>query len=670
MNRLRSLWPSLFAIILLCVVTAAQTAPARAGWVLLGPEGGDVRSLAYDPHSPSRLLLGTSAGELYLSNDGGARWSRFAHLGAANDYVLDHIAVDPRDSNTIYVAAWSVETVSGDLFRSVDGGRSWQALPGMRGKSIRAMSLAPSDPNVIVVGALDGVFRSPDAGQSWERISPPDHAEIKNIESIAVDPRNPEVIYAGTWHLPWKTEDGGHSWRSIKNGVVDDSDVFSIIIDPANPNVVYVSACSGIYKSENAGALFHKIQGIPATARRTRVLQQDPSNALVVYAGTTEGLWKTVDAGKTWRRMGPTNVIVNDVMIDPRRPGRVLLATDRSGVLASDDGAQTTVPANRGFAHRQVSAVVATLTGDTIYAGVVNDKEFGGVFASRDAGAHWQQMNTGLAGEDIFALALADSGELLAGTNRGAFLYDFAASRWRISNLVLTEKITAVTRRVGKKNTTITRREFVKSVLAGRVTQVVTTPKSWMAASQSGLYFSLDHGVSWHGGPVQGENRFVGVSALGDRIAAATPRTLLLSSDGGALWTIAQLPSYLTRLYGVALEPSRIWISSHEGAFFSADSGQTWEHVLVGMPAPAMQIVSVAYDPANNRTLGVASNGAIYSTADGRNWTRAADPGRALRSVTFAGNRIYGITQFSGIVAAADAASIERAVAPGGNMAR
>lgn len=662
MNPFRPLGLLLLCL-LLSAASLAQTAP---GWVLLGPEGGDARSLAFDPHDPSRVLLGTSAGELYLSTDGGTQWSRFAHLGTDNDYVLDHIIVDPRDSRTIFVAAWSVENVTGDVFRSRDGGRTWQPLPGMHGRSIRSMSMAPSDPNTIVAGALDGVYRTRNAGETWERISPPNHAEIKNIESIAIDPSNPDIIYAGTWHLPWKTEDGGKNWSSMKTGIIDDSDVFSIIIDPTNSQVVYLSACSGIYKSENAGALFHKIQGIPATARRTRVLHQDPSNPLIVYAGTTEGLWKTVDGGQTFKRMGPSNLIVNDVMVDPRRPARVLLATDRSGVLASDNAAESAGASNRGFSHRQVSAVVAAPSGETIYAGVVNDKEFGGVFTSRDAGAHWQQMNTGLAGEDIFALALADSGELLAGTNRGLYLYDPAATKWKLSKLVLTEKVRQFTRWIGKKKKVTTRREFVKSELAGPVTQVAVTPKQWVAASQSGLYFSLDRGASWHGGPVLGEKKFVGVSTLGERIAAATPTALLVSNDSGGTWRIAKLPSYVTRVYGVTLDPSRIWISSREGAFASGDSGETWEHVLVSMPA--MQIVSIAYDRTNNRVLGVAANGEIYSTSDGKEWKRTAEPGRPLRAVTVAGNRIYGITQFSGIVAAADAASTERATGGSGSM--
>ena len=111
-----------------------------------------------------------------------------------------------------------------------------------------------------------------------------------------------------------------------------------------NSSVVYASACSGIYKSESAGDLFHKLQGIPFSARRTRVLKQDPNNPATVYAGTTEGLWKTIDGGKTWKHVTNSEVVVNDVLVDPRNSNRVLLATDRSGVLASDNGRKPGLP--------------------------------------------------------------------------------------------------------------------------------------------------------------------------------------------------------------------------------------------------------------------------------------------------------------------------------------
>src|SRR4051812_11584774 len=393
-------------------------------WTPLGPDGGDVRSLSRDPHAPRRILLSTSAGQLYESQDDGASWTRFAKLGEGNDYVLDRVVFHPTNPGVIYVAAWSVENTNGDIFRSNDNGKTWKILKEMHGKSVRGFAMSRSNPDVLVAGALDGVYRTNDGGTHWNLISPENHPDIRNIQSVAIDPRDPDTIYVGTWHLPWKTSDGGKTWTNIKNGIVDDSDVFSIIIDPVIPSTVYASACSGIYKSDSSGGSFRKVQGMPFSARRTRVLMQDPVHRNVVYAGTTEGLWKTVDSGTTWKRMTGGNIIVNDVLVDPAQASHVMLATDRSGVLSSTDSAETFHASNRGFAHRQVATLLVDKDdSSTYYVGLINDKEFGGVFVTHDAGSSWKQMNSGMNGRDVFVLRQSPTGELLAGTNGGVMAY-------------------------------------------------------------------------------------------------------------------------------------------------------------------------------------------------------------------------------------------------------
>src|ERR1700739_225179 len=254
------------------LIVLAVSLPSRpslwAGqWAVVGPDGGDVRSLAYDPHNPDRIFLGTSTGVIFVSSNGGQDWSRFAHLGTGDEYVLDHIALNPQNAKLMYVSAWSAQSQQlCDVFRSTDGGKNWQTLASMHGKSVRAMAMSASNPKILVAGALDGVFRSNDGGDSWERISPANHAEIKNIESVAIDPKDPNVVYAGTWHLAWKTADGGANWQHINKGMVDDSDVFSIIVASANHSSAFTRACSGIYKSVSAGEQFSKIQGIPFSA--------------------------------------------------------------------------------------------------------------------------------------------------------------------------------------------------------------------------------------------------------------------------------------------------------------------------------------------------------------------------------------------------------------------
>jgi photosystem II stability/assembly factor-like uncharacterized protein len=661
-------------LIALAIAMLSVTTLWAGQWTALGPDGGDVRSLGFDPQNPDRIYLGTSTGTLFLSSDGGHNWSRLAHLGD-DDNVLDHIAIDPQNPKHIYVSAWSVvNQQAGDVYRSHDGGNNWEAMPGVHGKSVRAMAIAPYDSKVLVIGALDGVFRTQDGGKNWDRISPVKQADdLKNVESLALDPKNPDVVYAGTWHLAWKTDDGGANWHRINKGMIDDSDVFSVIVDSTNPSVVYASACSGIYRSDSAGDLFRKLQGIPFSARRTRVLKQDPKDPATVYAGTTEGLWKTIDGGKTWKHVTSSEVVVNDVLVDPRNTNRVLLATDRSGVLASDDGAQTFSASNHGYTHRYVSSILADKNdSNSILVGVVNDREFGGVFSTHDGGQTWQQKSAGLGGRDVFALQQVPNG-LIAGTNKGIFLLDRTSSQWRAINTIVTEKSPArvlkasVKTKKGAKATKLPA-VLVRSTLDARVSDIEVTPKRWLAATSAGLFTSVDQGKTWTGGSVMGKSDFVAVESNGDMIVAATRTNVLYSSNGGATWQQAPLSSYITAIHGVTLTPEgEILVASREGAFRSTDSGTSWEHVVNGIPDK--NISSISYDQSKKRLLATSiATGVIFESKDGgRSWHRGPDSGYPLRRVSVVRGRFVGATPFDGLIVQPENEAASASVGLGGS---
>jgi photosystem II stability/assembly factor-like uncharacterized protein len=641
-------------LVLLAIAVVVPSASHAAQWSSLGPEGGDVRSLAYDPANPDHIILGTSTGVLFVSNDAGHSWTRFAHLGPNDDYVLDHVVFDPQNPKKLYVSAWSFQNQqAGDVFRSHDGGKNWEPVPGMHGKSVRALAISASDSKVLVAGTLEGVYRTKDGGNSWDRISPANHADIKNVESIAVDPSNPDVVYAGTWHLAWKTPDGGATWQHINKGMIDDSDVFSIIVDKANPSIVFASACSGIYKSESSGELFKKIQGIPFSARRTRVLKQDPTNASIVYAGTTEGLWKSSDLGKTWKHVTNSDVVVNDVLVDPRNSQHVLLATDRMGILSSADGTQTFSASNQGFSHRYIAAIEADHSDPkTIYVGLINDQELGGVFMSRDGGAHWQQRSIGLGARDVFTLKQAGNGTLVAGTNRGMFLLEKNGATWRPSNTVVSETSATKVIKVKGKTKRVASHSTKRSELNARVNDVEIASNRWLAATSAGLYTSSDQGKIWTGGPVMGKQDFVAVRADREMIVAATRSTVLVSTDGGTEWKQAPLTSFVSSVYGLAITPdANIFVASREGIFHSADAGKTWEHVVNGVPGK--DIGSVTYDSERKRLFAtsIVSSVIFQSDDNGRSWQRHSDAGYTLRSVSAVKGRLLGATPFDGVVA-------------------
>ena len=627
----------LFVLLALCCASAAWAGQ----WTALGPDGGDVRSLAYDPQNPDHIFLGTSTGTLFSSTDGGKNWARFAHLGSGDDYVIDHLAIDPQSPNKMFAAAWSVETQqAGDLFRSEDSGATWQTTPAMHGKSIRALAISASDTKTLVAGAVDGVFRSTDGGKNWQKISA-SNSDIHSIESIAIDPKDPNAIYAGTWHLAWKTDDGGANWHHISKGMIEDSDVFSIIVDSTNPSVVFASACSGIYKSQSAGESFQKIQGIPFSARRTRVLKQDPTNAAIVYAGTTEGLWKTIDAGKTWNRVTDSDVVVNDVMVDPRNSMRVMLATDRAGVLASTDGAHSFLTTNHGYTHRYVTSILADKNdSNTMFVSVVNDRELGGVFVSHDAGQHWIQNSKGLDGRDVFTLKQTSNGELVAGTNRGMFMLAHHATEWSPINDI----VSRTSSRTAKTTTE------VHSVLTARVNDVEITPTMWMAATSAGLFTSSNQGKSWNGGAVMGKQDFVSVRSDGSLIALATRSDVLVSKDNGSTWQDSSLSASISSIRGVTISDGQIMFASREGAFRSPNAGAGWEHMQNGLPDK--NISSISYDQNNKRLLATSTEtGVVFESQDnGRSWTRGPDTGFPLRNISVVQGRLMAATPFDGIV--------------------
>ncbi|HVZ60852.1 MAG TPA: hypothetical protein VG892_08720 [Terriglobales bacterium] len=587
---------------------------------VLGPDGGDVRSLAGVPGNSKRIFLGTSSGRMFLSEDGGATWQRFAQFGQGFDYVLDQIVVDPADTNVMYVAAWSIEKNSGELFKSRDGGKKWASLSGMQGQSIRALALAPSNSKLLIAGTLQGVFRSTDAGESWSLISPPNHPDIKNIESIAIDPRNPAVIYAGTWHLPWKTADGGATWQHMDRGIIDDSDVFSIIVDPNQPEVIYASACSGIYKSESAGDQFHKIQGIPATARRTRVLKQDPNHSNIVYAGTTQGLWKTIDSGRTWTLASTANLIVNDVFVDPSDSDKVLLATDRSGVLVSRDRARTWTATNSGFSHRQVASVLVDRSKSSVmYAGVVNDKEFGGVFVSQNMGSSWTQSSRGLAGHDVFVLAQDTRGKLIAGTEDNLFSFSPSSGIWIKQPIVRGEKV--------------------------RVTDLDVSGRNWLAASTSGLFYSANAGVTWKAVPQTARQSLIAVRAQGQVAAAATSSKVFLSADGGSSWSEVATP-LVSYIQSMALDGSEnVWIATPQGTFRRTASS-SWEKAA-DLPR---DVATLLFDNASRSLYAIAGAQKVYVNGSGDHWQLLQTSVVPLRRLTSTDGRIFAGTRFDGVV--------------------
>jgi len=618
-----------------------------ARWFPFGPDGGDARSFAPDPHDHDHLYLGTTNGWIYDSHNGGKSWERLARVGHRDDLVLDSIIVDPVDSRHIIAGTWVLGQSDGGLFISHDGGLSWVNNPEMAGQAVLALTAAPSDAHVLVAGTLQGVFRSNDGGVRWSRISPEGSKEVHEVESIAIDPTNPDVIYAGTWHLPWKTTDGGVTWNNIKQGIIDDSDVFSIIVDPKQPSVVYASACSGIYKSTDAGDHFAKVQGIPTSARRTRVLMQDPEHLETVFAGTTEGLFRTDDAGAYWKAATSNDLIINDVYVDPVDSQRVLLATDRGGILASRDGGVSFFSSNSGFSARQVTAFAEDPRRPAdLFLGVVNDKQWGGAFLSHNGGLSWTQYEEGLEGNDVFALAEASDGKFFAGTSHGIFWFDPETLLWKHAGDIGT--VHPAPARRGHPASPATARPT--RIIDGNVLSMTRFAERLFAVTADGIFSSDNPTVLW--------SRVDGLSAEPWRFIASSTNLLIVASlhsisvsiDGGHTWQLEQPPAALTQVGAVATDDQgELWVGGREGVFVSSDRGLTWaplKNLYVS------DVNSIFFDQRNARLLITANSSTTmaYAVELPSKAVKYWDTGWNLRFLRPVGDYLLGATLFDGIV--------------------
>lgn len=653
----------LFTLLIVLGCLSASSQAKSSDWLPFGPDGGDARSFAADPHDSKHLYLGTATGWIYESRNGGDEWKRLARVGRRDNLVLDNIVIDPAAPGRILVGAWALGNTDGGLFISNDAGVTWTANPELKGQSVLALVSAPSDPKIVVAGTLKGVYKSVDAGEHWKLISPEGSKEIHEVESIAIDPKDPKIIYAGTWHLPWKTMDDGEHWSNIKEGVIDDSDVFSIIIDPKAPNVVYASACSGIYKSETAGARFQKIQGIPSTARRTRVLMQDPLHQNIVFAGTTEGLYRTSDSGQTWNRTTGPELIVNDVYIDPADTNRVLLATDRGGVLRSNDGGFSFRPTNSGFSSRQITSYVEDVQHPgTIYVGMVNDKAWGGAFVSTNGGLTWTQKNAGLEAHDVLSLGQASDGTILAGTRHG--IYRLNGELWtkvdRVS-LALPEpeappepkpaasrrgsRRAPVKARVVKKAPKPVEKPFDSAVFAfardgGQV----------FAATGQGVLKSLDGGLSWTLAADPRGHVWYLISSAKSTILASSLSQASLSTDDGHTWTTVNPPSELTQITAVAVDGfGGLWMGGREGVYLSEDKGATW-HTVHNLYV--RDVNSIFYDEKGQRVLITANSSTTIAFSAHLPDKKVTywDTGWNLRLLRPVGDHLVAATLFDGVV--------------------
>ena len=362
------------ACLLLAGSASAAMDPAalqHLHWRLVGPfRGGRVLAVAGVPGDARHFYFGAVNGGVWETNDAGRTWQ--PKFDAQPIGSIGAIAVAPSAPQTLYVGSGEADMRSdiaqGDgVYKSTDGGRSWANVGLRDSQQIARVLVHPDNADLVYVAALGhpygpnaerGVFRSRDGGKSWQKILGPDSAT--GAADLAFEPGNPRVLYAALWQTrrpPWsiyapsngpgsgvyKSTDGGDSWQRIEgHGFAAHVGRVGFALSAAAPRRVYAIVDGdegGLYASDDAGASWTRKsadQRIWARCWYFCSITADPRNAERVYAMNTIVL-RSDDGGATFLPLkgDPTGDDFHALWIDPNAPERQ--------ILGSDQGAQVTL---------------------------------------------------------------------------------------------------------------------------------------------------------------------------------------------------------------------------------------------------------------------------------------------------------------------------------------
>ncbi len=657
-------------------------------WSVVGPNGGDVRTITIDPKDKDRLYISTFDGQIHTSADGGKTWSLLVNLNKPQ-LVLDQLIVDSRNSKIIYTSG-NRGKLAGGFFKTTDGGITWKESKDLRKEAIHAMSQATDDPNVLFVGTTNGVWVSRNSGDDWNQIS--SSTMPVNLNSMAVDPRRNTTIYAGTNWRPYKSTDGGQSWRLIKDGMIDDSDVFAVTIDPRNSEHIIASACSGIYESVNGGDKWAKIQGIPSQSRRTRDIVQHPTIAGTIYAATTEGFWLSTNGGKAWSLTTSRNVEINSIAVHPALPDRVFIGTNNYGVMVSNDGGKNFTQTNDNFTSRFTYSITPDISKhDRLYATTQNTSTSGGFFfTSDDAGRNWvQAKNLDINRISPFALLQdrVNSDQMYLGTNVGIFSSADRGNSWTL--LIEPKPVKKAPARKMPVKKGANTKVAVKAKPVPTIPEPVLGPKvipainekvkvlayteddknGIFAGTDNGLFRSYDVAKGWEKlsfGDGLNENVFaVHTSPLvpGTIWVGTASSGLLVSTDDGKTWSKTEGIPQNIPISSIASDPKRpnyIYVGTIQAFYLSRDGGRTWKHR--GGNLPLGNYASILINPNNTDEIYVGSSlendgGVFFSDDAGMKWHRVDSkemklPSRRVWAMAFDPsdpNRIFAGSHSSGV---------------------
>ncbi len=345
-------------------------------WRGIGPyRGGRVLAVTGVPGEPTVYYFGAVAGGVWKTTDGGVSWTPLTDH--TNISSIGAIAVAPSNHNIIYIGTGEAAprgdmTYGNGVFKSIDAGKTWQSLGLSDTRQIGALVIDPKNPDIVLVAALGhafgpnserGVYRTTDGGKSWTKVLSKD--DNTGAIDVTLDPNNSKIVYASLWQarrLPWNFSSGGPG--------------------------------SGLYRSTDGGATWKHLtgNGLPAGILGRIDISVSGANSKRVYAmveAKDGGLYRSEDGGDHWKlinddgRLRQRAWYFSKIYADPKHADTVYALN--TGMFKSTDGGKTfeLVSARHGDHH---GLWIDPNNPDRL----INGSD-GGAIVSVDGGKHWTE---------------------------------------------------------------------------------------------------------------------------------------------------------------------------------------------------------------------------------------------------------------------------------------